>query len=109
MPPTYTISAAPTLFTEGAYRGKLKGVTFTAVAANEMRQWFTRNCGQFETTFTRIMPSSIARTLVEALMHGDDIEFPGTYREDQFERGFVFEWSPVYFVVPPDLIPEGSF
>jgi hypothetical protein len=39
--------------------------------------------------------------MVAALTHGDDIEFPGAYPEYQFARGFLFEWSPIYLVLPP--------
>jgi hypothetical protein len=92
----YRISAAPKV--EG---GRLKGVTFTAESRWERREWFTRECGQFETVFARLMPENMARLIMEALEAGDAVEFPGTYEEEQFERGFSFEWSPVHLVVPP--------
>jgi hypothetical protein len=101
MAETYRISAVPMLFSEGEYEGKLKGVTFTAISAGESREWFTRNCGQFETSFGRIMQHNLAGALAAALMHGDAIELPGEYHATQFERGFMYEWSPVYFVLPP--------
>ena len=94
----YRISAAPKV--EG---GKLKGATFTAESRYEKREWFTRDCGQFEVVFGRLMPENVARMIVAALEHGDAVEFPGLYEEEQFERGFCFEWSPVHFVLPPQF------
>jgi len=97
----YIISAAPTLFSEGEYAGKLKGVTFTAASRTGTRQWFTKNCGQFEAEFGKIMVRGVARSLAAALLRGEDVELPGEYSEPQFERGFTFEWSPIYLVAPP--------
>jgi hypothetical protein len=102
----YKISATPTLYTDGEYQGKLKRVTFTAVSANDTRQWPAKNCGHFEDAFTKIMPASIAGILVESLMHGDEVEFPGAYFEYQFAQGFLFEWSPIYLVLPPIFFTE---
>jgi hypothetical protein len=100
MADTYKISAAPLLFTAGEHKGRLNGVTFTATSATASREWFTINCGQFEDAFTKLMSRSRARTIVAALMEGDRMELPGLYSEDQFGRGFVYEWSPVHFVRP---------
>jgi hypothetical protein len=101
MAESYKISAAPTLYTQGEYKGKLKGVTFTATSANDSRQWFAKNCGQFERVFTKIMPADLAEATVTTLAHGDAIDLPGVYQDYQFEQGFLFEWSPVYLVLPP--------
>jgi hypothetical protein len=98
---TYKISAAPMFHADGEYVGKLKRVIFTAASETDSREWFANNCGQFEAVFTCIMSAAAARDIVAALMNGDEAEFPGLYREDQFERGFSFEWSPLYLVVPP--------
>jgi hypothetical protein len=104
----FKITATPTLYSTGEYQGKLKNVTFTAVSQNDTRQWPAKNCGHFETAFTKIMPAGIAALLVESLMHGDEIEFPGTYFEYQFTQGFLFEWSPVYLVLPPIFFPQSE-
>jgi hypothetical protein len=103
---TYKISAKPSLYPEGEYQGKLRGVTFTAASSTEKREWFSTNRGQFETAFSEIMPHGLAKVIVESLMHGDEVEFPDLYREDQFERGFLFEWSPVHLIVPPLGFPR---
>ncbi|MGA1982128.1 MAG: hypothetical protein ABSG84_06620 [Acidobacteriaceae bacterium] len=108
MADTYRIAAAPLLFTEGAHKGRLSGVTFTATSATDAREWFTINCGQFEDAFTRLMSRARARTIVAALMEGDRTEFPGFYTEDQFSGGFVYEWSPVHFVRPLST-SEGAY
>ena len=99
----FRLSASPELFTEGEYKGKLKGVNFTATSADSTStvEWFTRNRGQFEKAFSKIMDSDIARLLHASLIQGDRVEFPGVYQEFQFARGFMFEWSPIYFVSPP--------
>jgi len=94
----YRISAAPKV-----ERGKLKGVTFTAESRWEKREWFTRECGQFEAVFARLMPEEMARVIVAALEAGETVAFPDMYEEEQFERGFSFEWSPVHFVLPPQF------
>jgi hypothetical protein len=101
MADAFKITATPSLYPAGEYEGKLKSVTFTAVSENDTRQWFAKNCGHFETAFSKIMPASLAKVMVAALTHGDDIEFPGAYPEYQFARGFLFEWSPLYLVLPP--------
>jgi hypothetical protein len=54
------------------------------------------------------MPESIALFLVAALTHGDEVEFPGTYFEYHFAQGFLFEWSPVYLVLPPIYFPQSE-
>lgn len=102
----YKISAAPLLYPKGEFKGKLDGVTFTASSPIDSRQWFANNCGQFELAFSRIMPGSLARAIVAALMRGDEVELPGIYDEVHFERGFLFEWSPIHFVLPPPLRPR---
>jgi hypothetical protein len=109
MPGTYRISAKPLLHSEGEYKGKLKRVIFTAASPAGTREWFANNCGQFETALSRIMPASVARVTLAALMQGNDVELPGMYKEEEFERGFLFEWSPVYLVVPPPFVPEAAF
>jgi hypothetical protein len=101
MAEVYRITATPTLYTEGEYRGKLKSVIFNAVSQNDTRQWFAKNCGHFEDAFAKIMPAIPAHSLVETLMRGDEVEFPGIYLEYQFAQGFLFEWSPIYLVLPP--------
>ncbi|MGA1982129.1 MAG: hypothetical protein ABSG84_06625 [Acidobacteriaceae bacterium] len=106
---TYRISATPLLHSAGNFKGKLKGVSFTAASPTQTHEWFSNNCGQFELVFSRIMPASLARIIVASLMHGDDVEFPGLYEEEQFESGFLFEWSPVHFVRPPQFAHEVSF
>ena len=102
----FKISATPTLYSTGEYQGKLKNVTFTAVSQNDTRQWPAKNCGHFRDAFSRIMPATIAAVLVDSLTHGDAVEFPGTYFEYQFAQGFLFEWSPVYLVLPPIFFPQ---
>jgi hypothetical protein len=108
MPGTYKITAVPTLFCEGKFAGQLKSVTFTAVSPTDTRQWPAKNCGQFETAFSRIMPKSEAHALVAALMNGDTLDLPGVYQENQFDQGFLLEWSPVHLVLPPIFFPETS-
>jgi hypothetical protein len=100
MAETFHISAAPSFFTEGEHRGKLKGVTFTATSATESRYWFTRNRGHFDQAFGKIMELSLAKAIVTSLFRGNEVQFPGSYSESHFERGFMFEWSPIYFVLP---------
>ncbi|HEY4380951.1 MAG TPA: hypothetical protein VGN01_11435 [Acidobacteriaceae bacterium] len=106
MAASYRISAAPLLHTQGDFNGKLKGVSFTAVSPTDTREWFANNCGQFELVFSKIMPRNLAQVIVASLMHGDDVELPGLYDEWQFERGFLFEWTPVYLVTPQPYARE---
>jgi len=100
---TYRISAVPVLYTEGDFRGKLQGVCFTAASPTDKKEWFANNCGQFELVFGKIMPRNLANVIVASLAHGDEVELPGLYDESEFERGFLFEWTPVYLVVPPQF------
>ena len=98
---TYRIAAQPLLGTEGDFAGQLKGITFTATSATDTREWYTPNRSQFVAAFSKLMPRSLATVVVASLMHGDQIELPGLFREDQFESDFCFEWSPVHFLIPP--------
>jgi hypothetical protein len=103
---TYKITAVPVLHSHGNFKGKLKGVSFTAVSPTDTKAWLAGNCGQFEMAFSRIMPSSLAKVIIAALTHGDEVELPGMYAAEQFEREFLFEWSPVHLVVPPQFVHE---
>jgi hypothetical protein len=105
---TYRISAIPYLVPEGEHKGRLNGATFTAASATDTREWFTINCGQFEGAFTQLMPGSRAKAIVTALSEGEEIELPGLYQEEQFNRGFIYEVSPVHFVLPPSIDPSGK-
>jgi hypothetical protein len=106
---TYKISARPMLFSEGEHLGRLNGVSFTAASSTDTREWFAINCGQFEEAFTRLMPCTRARAIVAALLEGEEIELPGLYREEQFNRGFCYEWSPVHWVAPLSVDPGGMY
>lgn len=89
--------------------GRLAGVVFTAESAGERREWFARNCGQFPAVFARVMPAEVARALIASLQAGDVVEFPGRYSEEDFERQFAFEWSPVHFLRPPVFAETGWY
>ena len=103
MPGIYRISATPVLYTTGAFKGKLKGVSFTSASPADTHEWYANNCGHFEIAFSRIMPRNLAQVIVASLTQGDEVELPGLYAEQEFEGGFLFEWSPVQFIVPlPD-------
>ena len=66
------------------------------------------NCGQFEGAFTQLMPGSRAKAIVAALSDGEEIELPRLYQEEQFNRGFIYECSPVHFVLSPSIDPSGK-
>jgi hypothetical protein len=107
---TYRIAAQPMLNTEGEFERKLKGITFTATSATDARRWFAPDRGQFVSAFSKLMPRTLATVIVASLMHGDEVDLPGLFREEQFECDFRFQWSPVHFVMPPaqsepDLLP----
>lgn len=106
---SYRISATPVLHSKGNFKGKLKGISFTAVSSHDTKEWFSNNCGQFELAFSKIMPRRLAQAMVAALMHGDDVELPGVYDEVQFEHGFLFEWSPIHFEVPSRFAQESLY
>lgn len=106
MAESYKITATPLLHTEGNFKGKLKGVSFTAVSPTNTVEWFANNCGQFELEFSKLMPRSLAHVIVASLVHGDDVELPGAYDGAHFEHGFLFQWSPVHFVTPPQYDRE---
>jgi hypothetical protein len=89
--------------------GMLAGVTFAAESAGARHEWYTRNCGQFAAVFARVMPAEVARLLVASLKAGDQVEFPGRYNEEEFDRRFAFEWSPVHFLRPPVFAEAGGY
>jgi hypothetical protein len=92
---TYKLSAKPSLFSEGEFKGELRGVAFIATSSTETMEWFTINCGQFERAFSMLMPHKFATEMVVTLTRGEDIEFPGLYEQEQFGCGFNYEWLPV--------------
>jgi hypothetical protein len=100
----YRISATPEI-----KDGNLQGVAFTAESAQGRHEWFTRNCGQFPVVFARVMPANVARVLLQSLEHGDAIEFPSRYNEEEFDRQFAFEWSPVHFLRPQQFAEPGGY
>jgi hypothetical protein len=73
----YNLAATPFLFPEGEFKGELKGVTFVATSKADTKQWFTINCGQFETAFSKLIPAGLAKEIIAVLTRGNDIEFPG--------------------------------
>jgi hypothetical protein len=97
------------LFSGGEHKGSLNGVTFIAASSTHTRKWFAINCGQFEGAFTQLMPRTRARVIVAALLEGQEIELPGLYLEEQFNRGFCYEWSPVHWVSPLSVDPNGKY
>lgn len=99
----YKLSATPSLITDGEFEGELKGIWFLATSPTDSKQWFAINCGQFAEAFSKLVSHRRAAEIVAALTQGDNIEFPGLYREQQLDGGFHNEWSPLYFV-PPQLL-----
>jgi hypothetical protein len=108
MKETYNLAAIPFLFSDGEFKGHLKGVTFIATSTTDTKQWFTINCGQFETAFCKLIPSTLAKEIIAVLIRGDGIEFPGLYQKEQFDHGFNYEWSPVHFERAPLIGPGHS-
>ena len=107
MAETYNLAATPFLFPEGEFKGRLKGVSFRATSATGTKNWFAINCGQFPRVFRKLIPSESADEIMIALMQGEGTEFPGLYQMEQFDHGFHYEWSPVYFEVDPSLRSGG--
>ncbi len=89
--------------------GRLAAVTFTAESQDERREWYTRNFGQFAVVFCRVMPREVAQVMAGALERGDAVEFPARYSEEDFDREFAFEWSPVHFLRPPVFAGGGQY
>ena len=100
----YRIAARPEIS-----GGMLTGVRFVAESPLAQHEWFTRNCGQFPVVFARVMPAEVARLLLRSLEAGDAVEFPGSYAEEEFDREFAFEWSPVHFLRPPVFVEPGQY
>jgi hypothetical protein len=86
----YKLAASPILFTEGQFKGELKGVAFSATSPSDTRRWLTINCGQFPRSFHNLIPDGSADAMVAALVRGDNVEFPGLHHEEHFECGFTY-------------------
>jgi len=93
---TYKLIAKPSPISEGRFKGELRSVAFTATSATETVRWSVINCGQFERAFSKIISRGLAAEMVDALVRGEDIEFPGEYQRTQFDGGFHYEWAPVF-------------
>jgi hypothetical protein len=108
--PEYQLLATPCLITEGQYKGQLKGILFVAQSQARKMQWFAVNCGQFETAFRELIPDAQVHQLIEDLMRGEEIRFPGSYRLEQFDGGFHFAWwQPQHRFRPPSPDTNGHF
>jgi|SRR5450631_1099401 len=100
----FKLSAKPCLISEGQFKGELRSVAFIASSTTETMQWHAINCGQFEQAFSKLIPQRLATETVETLTRGEDFEFPGSYRREQFDGGFHYEWSPVFSHSPSSLL-----
>lgn len=108
MAETYKLAARPFIFPEGPFKGKLKGVIFIATSPTHTNQWFMINCGQFGDCFSKLIPlipHKLVKEIMAALIRGDDVEFPGLYLKEQFDRRFNYEGSPVRFEAPDSYVP----
>ena len=106
----YELLATPYLIQEGPYKGQLKGILFVARSPANRMQWFAVNRGQFESCFSELLPDGLAAEIVENLMGGDKIAFPGRYRLEQFDGGFHFAWwRPQDRFNPPNPDAKGRF
>jgi hypothetical protein len=90
MKETYTLTATPFLFPEGEFEGELNGVTFTATSPTNTKRWFTVNCGQFGNSFANLVPRELAEEITASLTRGDEVDFPGTYENQQLKGGFDY-------------------
>ena len=98
-PGTYQLSAKPYRNKEGEFKGKLEGVMFIATSSSSTQQWFAINCGQLEKDFGALVSHDLATEIVAALTRGDEIDFPDRFRQEQLDRGFHYEGSPVHFIL----------
>jgi hypothetical protein len=105
---TYKLTAKPSLISEGEFKGELRCVAFIATSPTETMQWFAINCGQFERAFSKLIAHRLATEIVDTLTRGEDIEFPGLYKQEQFGRGFHSEWPPVFTASPCSLLYAGQ-
>jgi hypothetical protein len=96
---TYQLSAKPYRTTEGEFKGQLEGVMFIATSSTKTQQWFAINWGQFVKSFCALVPFEAATEIVAALIRGDDVDFPSRLHQEQFDRGFHYEGSPVHFIL----------
>jgi len=96
---TYRLSAKPYLTAEGEFKGHLEGVLFTATSSTRVRQWFAISCGQLEKDFRALVPQELAVEMMAALNQGADINFPDSFQQEQLDRSFHYEGSPVHFIL----------
>jgi hypothetical protein len=61
-----------------------------------------RRCGvsrvrgsRFEVRGGELLPKGEAAAVVAALCRGEEAEFSGLYRQEEFADGFCYRWSPV--------------
>jgi hypothetical protein len=87
---TYTLAAKPFLVRDGKFKGELQSVAFFATSPTETIQWFVINCGQFEQAFGELISANSAADILDSLSRGEEVEFPGLYQREQFDRGFHF-------------------
>jgi len=86
---TYKLSAKPSLIAEGEFKGKLLSVVFIATSPGEAVRWFAINCGQFESAFSKLIPSGLATEMVDALTRGEAIVFPGIKKKSSLTAAFT--------------------
>ena len=98
-PGTYQLSAKPYRNSEGEFKGRLEGVMFIATSSSSTQQWFAVNCGQLEKDFGALVSHELAMEIVAALTRGDDIDFPNRFQQEQLNRGFHYDGSPIHFIL----------
>jgi hypothetical protein len=98
-PGTYHLAVKPYLTAGGEFKGKLEGVMFVAKSSTQTQQWFAVNGGQLEKDFGTLVSHELATEIVAALTRGDEIDFPNRFEQEQFDRGFHYEGSPVHFIL----------
>jgi hypothetical protein len=90
---SYRLIAVPHLLAEGELKGHFETVTFTAESGEgEVHKWWSVNTGTFEADFSKIVNPVTAREIVNRLRAGETVQFPGSYRLEQF-HGFGGRWS----------------
>jgi hypothetical protein len=99
---TYRLYAIPSLFAMGRYKGELQGIDFVAESPNRTVRWFAINCGQFEDVFADLLSPDLADKVMRALGRGLEVELPGRFRAEHFDRGF-HQLPQVYSTVPDQL------
>nr|AOS95174.1 hypothetical protein [uncultured bacterium] len=85
---TFTLTAWPTVLSEGDFKGHLEFLTFVAKDGYKTEKWTAVNTGTLAEAFSKIVSRPEANAILERLKRGEIVLFPGFWALDEIKHKF---------------------